>query len=67
MVRMLKAAGDRMLMMMAPRTEAAADPTYVQCYCNDSYGLMQRVCGPGGCSGWSRIGGCLTPTGMYSC
>ncbi|MER7213454.1 hypothetical protein ABT340_40860 [Streptosporangium sp. NPDC000239] len=54
-------------MMAAPRTEASADPTYLQCYCNDTCGLMQRICGPSGCSDWYLAGGCTKPTGVYSC
>lgn len=67
MMRMLKVTGDRLLMAMAPRVEAAADPTYVECYCNNQCGLMQRVCGPGGCTPWELVGGCITPRPPYSC
>ncbi|WP_344926046.1 hypothetical protein [Streptosporangium carneum] len=64
---MLKTVGDRMLTMAAPHVEAAADPTYVECYCNNLCALFQRVCGPGGCTAWTLIGGCIKPTGPYPC
>jgi hypothetical protein len=67
MMRKLSAIGNHLLMMMTPRVEAAADPTYLECYCNDTCGLMQRVCGPGGCTPWYLFDGCITPTPVHPC
>ncbi|GII63514.1 hypothetical protein Skr01_35990 [Sphaerisporangium krabiense] len=57
MTRLLTTFGDRLLTMVAPRAEAAADPTYLQCQCWDCV-LWQRVCGPSGCGNWYPIGQC---------
>ncbi|MEV8637015.1 hypothetical protein AB0395_35780 [Streptosporangium sp. NPDC051023] len=57
MTRLLNKVGDALLTLTVPQAEAAADPTYLQCYCN-ACNLWRRICGPGGCSDWDLIGQC---------
>ncbi|NUR28019.1 MAG: hypothetical protein HOV83_19615 [Catenulispora sp.] len=68
MTRLINMVGDALLSMVAPRTEAAADPTYLECRCFRCF-LQQRVCGPGGCGSWTSIGTCYVDcdTGTWAC